>query len=139
LTLTFAQVLPHLNASMNATSALLLLMGLYFVKSKQIDRHKHAMFGAVCASTIFLIGYLTRHYLTGTTHFQGEESVKRIYLTILYSHMTLAVICVPLVFRLLYLAAKERNEEHKKLARWTFPAWIYVSITGIVVYVMLYH
>lgn len=97
------------------------------------------MLGAVVASTLFLTGYLTRHALTGTTHFQGTGAAKLIYISILYSHMALAVVTVPLVLRLLYLAEKERIDEHRRLARWTFPVWLYVSITGIVVYTLLYH
>lgn len=124
---------------MNATSAVCLLLGLYHIRAKRETAHARWMMGAVAASTVFLIGYLTRHALTGTTHFTGGDAAKTVYLSILYSHMTLAVVTVPLVFRLLFLAQKERFEEHKRLGRWTFPVWLYVSVTGIVVYTMLYH
>lgn len=123
---------------MNATSAVCLLMGLYHIRSKRVPEHTRWMMCAVAASTIFLIGYLTRHALAGTKYFEGGPTAKQIYLTILYSHMVLAVVTVPLVLRLLFLAKKERIEEHKRLARWTFPIWLYVSITGITVYMMLY-
>lgn len=123
---------------MNATSAVLLLSGLYFILKKNKEAHKLCMLGAVLASAIFLAGYLTRHALTGTTYFQGSDGMKRVYLSILYSHMSLAVVTVPLVFRLLFLARKERWEEHGRLGRWTFPVWLYVSVTGIVVYRFLY-
>lgn len=123
---------------MNATSALCLITGIYFIRRKNVEAHKHCMMAAVIASTLFLTGYLTRHALTGTTYFQGGENMKRVYLTLLYSHMTLAVVTAPLVIRLLFLAKKERFEEHKRLGRWVFPIWLYVSITGIVVYRFLY-
>ena len=135
----FAQILPHLNASMNATSAVCLILGLSHIRHKRVPEHARLMMGAVAASTIFLIGYLTRFALTGTHHFEGSSAARLIYLCILYSHMFLAVVTVPLVIRMLYLAKKERIEDHKRLGRWTFPIWIYVSITGIVVYTALYH
>ncbi len=124
---------------MNATSALCLILGLYHVRRKDVPKHALYMIGAVIASTIFLIGYLTRHWLTGTTYFVGGDTAKLVYHSLLYSHMTLAVVNVPLIIRLLLLVKQERIEEHKRLARWTFPIWLYVSVTGIVVYVMLYH
>ena len=134
-----ARVLPHLNASMNATSAVCLVLGFYYIRNKRVAEHKRCMLAAVTASTIFLIGYLSRHALTGTTYFQGGDTARRVYHCILYSHMTLAVVTAPLVLRMLFLAKKERFEEHKRLGRWIFPVWLYVSITGIVVYMMLYH
>lgn len=137
--MTLSQILPHLNALMNAASAVFLLFGIYHIRKERIEAHKWCMLGAVAASAIFLIGYLTRFALEGTTYFLGGQAARRIYLSILYSHMTLAVVTVPLVFRLLFLAKKERFEEHKRLGRWTFPVWMYVSVTGIVVYLMLYH
>ncbi len=123
---------------MNATSAVFLMLGLYSIIKKRETAHKNCMMVAVVASIIFLIGYLTRHVLTGTTYFQGGPVAKKIYLSILYSHMTLAVVTAPLVYRLLFLAKKERFEEHKLMGRWVFPIWMYVSITGIVVYALLY-
>ena len=123
---------------MNATSAVFLMLGLYSIIKKRETAHKNCMMVAVVASIIFLIGYLTRHVLTGTTYFQGGPVAKKIYLSILYSHMTLAVVTAPLVYRLLFLAKKERFEEHKRMGRWVFPIWMYVSITGIVVYALLY-
>lgn len=123
---------------MNATSAVCLLMGYYYIRSKRVDAHDKCMTAAIIASTIFLIGYLTRHALTGTTYFQGGDLAKKIYLSLLYSHMALAVVTVPMVFRLIYLVKKARIEEHKRLARVAFPIWLYVSVTGIIVYTLLY-
>lgn len=137
--MTAAEVLPHFNACMNVTSAVSILAGIYFIKHKRIDEHRRCMLTAVVASTVFLAGYITRHVLTGTTYFQGPAVLHRVYLGILYSHMALAVLTVPLVIRLLYLIKKERVDDHKRLARWTAPVWLYVSITGVVVYMFLYH
>ena len=97
------------------------------------------MLGAVSASALFLVSYLTRAALTGTHQFAGVGGARTAYLTILFTHMILAVIVVPLALRLLYLARHERFEKHRRLARWTFPIWLYVSVTGLVVYMMLYH
>jgi putative membrane protein len=97
------------------------------------------MVSAFIASTVFLIGYLTRFYLTGTHRFPDVGVWRTIYLVILISHMILAVVTVPLVLRSLFLAYKKRYQEHRRIARWTFPIWMYVSVTGVVVYAMLYH
>ena len=96
------------------------------------------MTAAVVASGLFLALYVVRFSLTGTHSFQGPDAVRPLYLTILFSHMTLAIVIVPLVLRLLFLARRERFEAHRRLARWTFPIWLYVSATGLVVYLMLY-
>ena len=96
------------------------------------------MVGAVAASALFLLFYLTRYSLTGTHEFAGEGAARGIYLTILFSHMTLAVVTLPLVVRLLFLAGREDFRKHARLARWTYPIWLYVSLTGLVVYFMLY-
>ena len=139
MTRLLTQILPHLDAFMNATSAVSLIFGIYFIRRKNVEAHKRAMLVAVLASAIFLAGYLTLHFLAGTTTFIGSALFRTIYLSILYSHMILAVVTAPLVFRLLFLAKKERYEEHKRLGRLTFPIWLYVSVTGILVYFMLYH
>ena len=97
------------------------------------------MQGAFITSAIFLVCYLTRFYLTGAHRFPGTGWLKIVYLTILFSHMVLAVVTVPLVLRTLYLARRARFREHRRIARFTFPVWMYVSVTGVVVYVMLYH
>ena len=131
--------LAPVNAGLNLTSTLCLLAGYRFIKRREIQRHQRAMLGAVAASGLFLVFYLLRYSLTGTHRFAGEGVAKVVYLGILFSHMTLAVVVVPLVLRLLFLAWKERFQEHARLARWTFPVWLYVSVTGLVVYVLLYH
>ena len=130
--------LAAVNAGLNATSAVALFLGYYFIKRKDRARHQRAMLTAVGASALFLVFYLTRAALTGTHEFAGTGAARVAYLTILFSHMILAVIVVPLVLRLLYLARGERFTEHARLARWTFPIWAYVSVTGLLVYLLLY-
>jgi putative membrane protein len=136
---TLGDLLAPVNATLNATATLFLLAGFGLIRARHIDAHKKAMVGAVSASALFLVFYLTRFSLTGSHTFAGEGTARTVYLTILFSHMVLAVVVVPLVLRLLFLASRERFAEHKRLARWTFPIWLYVSVTGIVVYVLLYH
>lgn len=97
------------------------------------------MLGATAASGLFLASYLLRYFLTGTHEFDGPAALRPVYLAILFSHMALAVVVVPMALRLLFLARRERFGAHRRLARWTFPLWLYTSVTGLVVYVMLYH
>jgi len=132
-------LLARFNAGLNLTSLLLLLTGFFFIRRGQVARHRACMIGAVTASVLFLVFYVTRFSLTGTHSFAGEGSARTIYLSVLFTHMVLAVVIVPLILRLLYLASRERFEEHKRWARWTFPIWVYVSATGLLVYAMLYH
>jgi len=133
------ELLAPVNAGLNLTAAVLLTLGFGFIRRGERDRHRWAMLGAVTASGLFLIFYITRFALTGTHTFAGEGLARSIYLSILFSHMVLAVLVVPMVLRLLYLAFRERFEEHRKLARWTLPIWLYVSVTGLFVYILLYH
>lgn len=139
MTNTFGDALAHVNAALNSTSTVLLVAGYIAIKNKRQQIHKNCMIGAFIASTVFLIGYLTRFYLTGAHPFPDVGLLRVVYLTILFSHMILAVATVPLVVRTLFLANKKRWADHKKIARYTFPVWLYVSFTGVVVYVMLYH
>ncbi|MCY4571429.1 MAG: DUF420 domain-containing protein [Gemmatimonadetes bacterium] len=132
------RALATVNAGLNLTSAVLLLAGLRFILRRDIARHRLCMLGAVTAGALFLVFYVTRFSLTGSHSFAGPDSVRPWYLAILFSHMVLAVVVVPLVLRLLFLASRERFDAHRSLARWTFPVWLYVSVTGLVVYLMLY-
>ncbi|WP_373049141.1 DUF420 domain-containing protein [Vulgatibacter sp.] len=134
-----AAYLPILNAILNASAALLLVLGFVAIKRGQRERHKRFMLGAFGASTLFLASYLTRFALTGTTRFPVEGGWKWFYLAILFSHMFLAIGLLPMVMRTLWLPWKGRYEQHRRIARWTFPVWVYVSVTGVVVYFMLYH
>ncbi len=130
--------LAALDAVFNATSATALFTGFVMIRRHKVRQHRRAMLTAVTASVLFLCSYLTRTALTGTHRFAGTGAARVVYLSILFSHMTLAVVIVPLVLRLLYLVSKDRFHDHARLARWTFPMWAYVSLTGLTVYVLLY-
>ena len=131
-------VLALLNATLNASSAVALFTGYYFIRRKVVDQHKRAMLTALGASAIFLVFYVIRVALTGTHEFAGEGAARVVYLTILFTHMVLAVLILPFIFRILYLAKNERFEEHRRMARYVFPVWAYVSVTGLLVYILLY-
>lgn len=131
--------LAPINALLNTTSTVLLIVGFIAIKQRKIPVHRASMFGAFVASCVFLVGYLARFALTGSHRFPELGWVRTLYLTILISHMLLAIVTVPLVLRTLFLAWRKRFDEHKKIARFTYPIWLYVSFTGVVVYVMLYH
>jgi uncharacterized membrane protein YozB (DUF420 family) len=130
--------LAAINASLNATSAVALLTGLVLIRRRRVHAHRRAMLTALTASAIFLIFYVTRVTLTGTHEFAGQGTARTVYLTVLFSHMVLAVVVVPLVLRLLWLVRKRRFGDHARLARWVFPVWAYVSVTGLLVYLLLY-
>jgi uncharacterized membrane protein YozB (DUF420 family) len=131
-------VLPHLNAVLNAASGLLLVIGFIFIRRKRIRPHLACMVAALCTSTLFLISYLTYHYFHGTTRFTGQGLVRALYLTILGTHTILAVAVLPFIFITVYKALSGQFHKHMRVARWTFPIWLYVSITGVIVYLMLY-
>jgi len=130
--------LAVVNASLNATSAVALATGFVLIKRKVVQGHRRAMLTAVWASAIFLVFYLTRVALTGTHQFAGQGAARVVYLSVLFSHMVLAVLVLPFVLRLLWLVRKQRFDDHKRLARRVFPVWAYVSVTGLVVYILLY-
>ncbi len=130
--------LPSLNAALNATSALCIVAGLWAIRAKLIPAHIRCMLGACAASTAFLVFYLIYHAQVGSVHFTGIGWVRPVYFAILITHTVLAIVIVPLVIRTVWLAAKRRWIEHVRMARWTVPLWLYVSVTGIIVYWMLY-
>jgi len=134
----YIPVLPHLNALLNATSAIFLVTGYTFIRRRRIRAHRNCQLSAVVSSTLFLVSYLTYHYFHGATHFPGQGIARPIYFTILISHTILAVVIVPLVLVTLYRAVRGDFVRHRKIARWTLPLWLYVSVTGVVVYLMLY-
>ena len=131
-------VLALINASLNATSAVALFTGFYYIRKRQLHQHRRAMIIALSASGLFLIFYVTRVTITGTHEFAGAGTAKTAYLTILFTHIVLAVLLVPLAIRLVYLVRKKRFRAHSRLARWAFPIWAYVSVTGLAVYLLLY-
>lgn len=130
---------PTIDAILNATSAVLLTLGYIFIRRKNVGAHRFCMISAVVTSTLFLVFYLTYHYFHGTTRFTGQGTVRSVYFAILGSHTVLAAVIVPLALTTLSRALRERFELHKRIARWTLPLWLYVSVTGVVVYWMLYH
>ena len=130
--------LPAVNASLNASAAVLLTAGFLFIRRKRIDAHRACMTAAFTVSALFLVSYLTHHALHGSTRFQGTGPARTLYFAILLSHTLLAVAIVPLALRTLALARRNRIAEHRRIARWTLPLWLYVSVTGVVVYWMLY-
>jgi len=137
--MALADVLPPVNAALNASAFVLAFLGWRAIRGGERARHRRLMIAAVTASALFLAGYLTRVALTGTHRFPGDGLLRAIYVAVLASHTVLATLAAPLVLRALFLALRARFPEHRRLARWTFPIWAYVSVTGVVVYVMLYH
>ena len=135
----FISYLPHLNAVLNSSSALLLLSGYSFIRAGRIAAHRACQLGALAVSALFLASYLTYHYYHGTTRFKGEGLARPVYFTILTSHTILAVVIVPLIAITLYRALRLDFVRHRKIARITLPLWFYVSVTGVAIYVMLYH
>lgn len=131
-------LLPAVNATLNASCALALLAGYYFIRRKNVAAHKACMLTAFALSTLFLTSYLYYHYHHGATKFPGEGWARAIYLSILATHTVLAAAIVPLVLVTLWRAWKEQFDRHARLARWTLPLWLYVSVTGVVIYWMLY-
>ena len=129
---------PAIDATLNATSALLLTIGYVFIRRGNVRAHRACMLSAVVTSTLFLVCYVWYHAHHGVTRFPRHGVVRAFYFTLLTSHTVLAVVIVPLVVVTLYRAWREMFDRHKRIARWTLPLWIYVSVTGVVVYWMLY-
>ncbi len=142
--MNYIYALPHLNATLNSISALLLITGFIFIRKKNIAAHKRCMLAAFVTSTIFLICYITYHTLLvyylgqGPTRFRGVGWIRPVYFTILLTHTVLAVAITPMVLITLVQGLRERFDRHRRIARWTFPAWLYVSVTGVMVYLFLY-
>ena len=130
--------LPLLNAVLNGLSTVLLTCGYVAIRRGGVALHKACMLGAFATSVLFLASYLTYHYHIGSRPFPGQGSIRLLYFVILISHTILAVVIVPLVCVTLYRAVTAQWVRHQRIARWTLPLWLYVSVTGVVVYVMLY-
>jgi len=129
--------MPGVNAALNATAATMLLAGLVAIRSGRREVHKRLMVSAFAASTVFLVGYVLYHYAHGDTPYQGEGTVRIVYFAILISHVLLSIVMLPMILTTFYLAARERFATHRKLAKWTLPIWLYVSVTGVLIYFML--
>lgn len=130
--------LPTLNAALNATSAALLTAGYYYIRTGRRERHKACMVAALVVSGLFLASYLVYHFQVGSVPFQGTGPIRVVYFTILISHVVLAMAIVPLVLVTVSRALAGRFDRHRAIARWTLPLWLYVSVTGVMVYWMLY-
>jgi putative membrane protein len=130
--------LPAVNASLNALSGILLAIGYTLMRMKRIDLHRKVMIAAFCTSSLFLICYVVYHAQVGSVRFTRPGFVRTLYYTILITHVTLAITVVPLAIITLSRGLKGRYPQHRRIARWTFPIWMYVSVTGVLVYVLLY-
>ncbi len=130
---------PAINAVLNGTSAVLILVGREFIRRGEMAKHRACMISAVIASSLFLASYLWYHAHVGVVRFQGTGWSRPVYFSILISHTVLAAVVAPLVLVTLWYGLRESFGKHRRIARWTYPVWMYVSITGVVVYVMLYH
>jgi uncharacterized membrane protein YozB (DUF420 family) len=132
--------LPTVNALLNSSCAVLLMVGYRMIRARRIDAHRACMIGALSVSALFLTSYLVYHYHVGATPFGHEgEWIRPLYFTILLSHTVLAIAVTPMVLLTAYRALHADFARHRRIARWTLPIWLYVSVTGVVVYVMLYH
>ncbi len=132
-------IFPVINASLNGTSAVLLVTAHSMIKRGRVATHRGLMLTAVITSSLFLVSYLYYHAHVGSVHFQGQGWSRPVYFSILISHTTLAAAIVPLVIITLSRALRERFDRHRAIARWTYPIWLYVSVTGVIIYFMLYH
>jgi protein SCO1/2/putative membrane protein len=132
-------IFPAIDATLNGTSAVLLLIGRYLIGRKRVAAHRATMIAAVACSTLFLVCYLYYHAHVGSVRFQGQGWSRPVYFSILISHTILAAVIVPLVIVTLTRGLKGNYARHRSIARWTYPLWLYVSITGVVIYAMLYH
>ena len=135
----YFSVLPHLNAGLNASSFVLLTSGYFFIRRKNVKAHRNCQLAALTASVLFLISYLTYHAHHGVTRFAGQGIARPVYFTILFTHTFLAAVIVPFVIITVRRALRGDFQRHKRIARVTLPMWLYVSITGVIVYLMLYH
>jgi len=130
--------LPALNATLNATSGALLVIGWLMIKSGRVGAHKVFMGSAFAVSTLFLVSYLVYHAQVGSVPYTGTGSIRAVYFAILITHIILAAVTLPLALVTIVLALRGRFQTHRRVARWTLPIWLYVSVTGVVVYLMLY-
>ena len=131
-------IFPVLNAALNGLSGALLLIGHSFIERGKIAAHRACMIAAFCSSTVFLASYLYYHAHVGSVRFPGQGWVRPVYFSILISHTLLAVVVVPLVLLSLNYGLRGRFDRHRRIACWTYPVWLYVSVTGVIVYIMLY-
>lgn len=130
--------LPALNAALNGIAAIWLLVGFYFIKRHRIEAHRRAMLAAFTTSTLFLISYVVYHAQAGSRPFPGQGPIRAVYFVILFSHIVLAAAILPMALLTLARGLRRDDERHRRIAKWTWPLWMYVSVTGVVIYLMLY-
>ncbi|MBL7882952.1 MAG: DUF420 domain-containing protein [Bacteroidia bacterium] len=133
----FVYKLPKLNAFINGTCSLLLLLSLYMIKQKNIEVHKKLNIITFCLSAVFLLSYITYHWMAQETSYPLDNPLRPLYLTILISHIILAAVVLPLILLSFHKGLQNQVEKHKKLVRWSFPIWLYVTVTGVIVYLMI--
>jgi putative membrane protein len=133
----FVFKLPKLNAMINGTCSVLLLLSLYMIKQKNIAAHKKLNLITFCLSAVFLVSYVTYHWMMPETSFPAGNSLRPLYLVILVSHIVLAALVLPLILLSFHKGLQNQVEKHKKLVRWAFPIWLYVTVTGVIVYLMI--
>jgi uncharacterized membrane protein YozB (DUF420 family) len=136
--MTDYSIFPKINATLNGCSAILLVTGRTLIAQGKIAAHRTVMITAFVTSSIFLCSYLYYHYHVGSVHFRGTGWSRPLYFSILISHTTLAVVIVPMILITLTRGLRGQFDRHQAIARWTFPLWLYVSVTGVIVYLMLY-
>ncbi|HEX4489086.1 MAG TPA: DUF420 domain-containing protein [Terriglobales bacterium] len=129
--------LPGMNALLNGLSAIALCSGYYFIRNRNAQAHRNSMLTAFCFSSLFLISYILNHALHGDTRYPGHSAMRTFYLTVLASHIILSIVALPLILVTFFLSLTRRFAIHRKVARYTFPIWLYVSVTGVAVYLML--
>ena len=129
--------LPAMNASLNATSAILVALGILSIKRGNRDAHMRFMIGGTLASALFLVCYIIYHSVAGDTKFQGQGAIRPIYFFILISHILLSMAVVPMILSTLFFAITKRFDAHRRIAKWTYPIWLYVSVTGVLVFALL--
>ena len=131
--------LPHLQATLNTISAILLTMGYIYIRNKNTHAHRRCMISALVVSAVFLISYLTYHAAVGYLPFTGQGFIRPIYFTILFTHVTLAALIVPMVLITVFFALRNDFVRHPKMAKWTLPLWFYVSVSGVIIYLFGFH
>jgi uncharacterized membrane protein YozB (DUF420 family) len=131
-------VLPAVNATLNALSGVLLLIGYILIRRRHITAHRNVMLAAFGSSSLFLVSYLVYHAHAGSRPFAGQGAIRYLYFAILISHVILAAAILPMALTTLSRGLRGRYADHRRIAKWTFPTWMYVSVTGVIVYVMLY-
>ena len=131
--------MPHFQAILNATAAILLFIGYRHIKNKNHAAHKKSMIAALVVSSVFLVSYLTYHEAVGYQPFEGQGWIRPLYFTFLFSHIVLSGVVVPMILVTVYFAARGNFDKHPRIARWTLPIWLYISISGVIVYVLAFH